>query len=147
MKRDLEVDFSLRQIKTEQFAAFEENYLQKEEVVFNTGVQIKINNDKQIGVFLDIRCLQEEKTIIKLSVSCHFEVNEESWSLFFDDEKKNVIIPKAFIAYLASITVGTARGILFSKTENTILSSVMLPEIDVIEVLNKDATVPVIADE
>lgn len=41
-----------------------------------------------------------------------------------------LVINKEFLRYIATVTVGTARGIQYAKTQNTILNGMVLPPID-----------------
>jgi hypothetical protein len=47
-------------------------------------------------------------------------------------------IPKGFLAHLAMISVGTARGILHCKTENTIFNNFVLPLVNVASMIPED---------
>lgn len=134
------IGFALMAIKTEQFAIFEKNYASKKEIGLTTEIQFKIDKgNTQIGVFLTLEFIQTKKVFIKIQVSCHFKINEESWICFANENESKVIIPKGFLAHLAMITVGTTRGILFSKTEGTQLSSYIVPTINVAEMVKEDA--------
>lgn len=42
------------------------------------------------------------------------------------------------MAHLTTIMVGTARGILHAKTENTLFNQFLLPTIDVTELVTDD---------
>jgi hypothetical protein len=72
-------------------------------------------------------------------VSCHFQVYEESWKGFVHSEPSQLIVPQSFMSHLAAITTGTTRGILFSKTENTIFAKFVLPDLNVMEMVTQDA--------
>ncbi len=47
-------------------------------------------------------------------------------------------MPKNFAQHIGVITVGTARGILHTKTEGTILNSLIIPSINVLELVPND---------
>jgi hypothetical protein len=68
-----------------------------------------------------------------------FLIEENSFNLLKDTQKKQVKIPKDFLTHLAILSVGTARGVLFSKTEGTIFSTFILPTINLQEMINEDA--------
>ena len=53
-------------------------------------------------------------------------------------EKKELIVPKGFISHLVMISIGTTRGVLHSKTENTIYNKFLLPTINVNELIKED---------
>lgn len=138
--KNTKIGFALKAIKTEQFAIFEENYPSKKESNLTCEFQFKIDKiNSQIGVFLTLEFIQSKKVFIKIQVSCHFKINEESWISFVHENESKIIIPKGFLAHLAMITVGTTRGILFSKTEGTPFSIYMVPTLNVAEMVKEDA--------
>lgn len=72
--------------------------------------------------------LQNKTEVSKLTVDCYFDIDP----LYINQNKKEetLTIDKEFLRYLATITVGTARGIQHVRTQNTILNNVVLPPID-----------------
>jgi hypothetical protein len=140
-KRKNKIDFSLLGIKTEQFALEEENYSSKGKTGLSTSLQFKFEpSDKQIGVFSTFKFLQSKKIFVKIEVSCHFKVGDESWNTFIQLDESKLVVPKDFLAHLATITTGTTRGILFSKTEGTIFSKYIIPIINVVDQIEDDAS-------
>ncbi|NLA24308.1 MAG: hypothetical protein GX879_05005 [Bacteroidales bacterium] len=132
------VGFALQGIKTEQFAIFEENYVAKKNIALGTGLQFKVDNqNKQIGTFISFEFVQAKKTFLKIEVSCHFKIEETAWESFI--QKNKLVVPKGFLAHLAMITTGTARGVLFAKTEGTQFSKYIIPTINVAEMIDEDA--------
>jgi len=146
MKKDnTQVGFALQGIKTEQFAIFEENYSSKKEIGLDTELQFKIDQkNKQIGVLLGFEFIQGKKVFIKIQVSCHFKIQENSWAAFIQNNK--LIVPKGFLAHLAMITTGTTRGVLFAKTEVTQFSKFVVPILNVAEIVKEDASFDMIVE-
>ncbi|MBK9250156.1 MAG: hypothetical protein IPM69_19115 [Ignavibacteria bacterium] len=142
MENEFRIGFTLQSIKNEQFALFNENYVYTDEGIFSVGVEVKISEDKRIGVFLQSQYLQGDRVVIKIVVSCHFIINDESWISFLDIEESNIVIPQDVLAYLVLVTAGTTRGILFAKTEGTVFSTVIFPAIDGSELIKEDAKIP-----
>lgn len=138
-KENTQVGFALKGIKTEQFAIFEENYSPKKETSLGTELQFKLDqNNKQIAVFLGFEFLQGKKVFLKIQVSCHFKIEESSWSSLIQENK--LIVPKGFLAHLAMITTGTSRGVLFAKTEATPFSTFIVPTLNVAEMIKEDVS-------
>ena len=54
---------------------------------------------------------------------------------------KSWIIPVDFLRYMGTIVVGTARGVLHTKTEGTVLNAYVLPPINVMELVKEDLAV------
>lgn len=142
MKNDSsQVGFALQGIKTEQFALFEDNYSPQKEVGLGTALQFKLDQtNKQIGSYLAFEFIQAKKIILKLAISCHFKIQDESWQSFIQAEAHTLVIPKGFLAHLAMITTGTSRGILFAKTESTVFSKFIVPVLNVAEMIPEDVS-------
>lgn len=146
-KENTQVGFELQGIITEQFAIFEDNYAQKKETGITTELQFKLDpKNKQIGVFLGFEFVQGKKVFLKIQVSCHFKIEESSWSNFVQENESKLIVPKGFLAHLAMITTGTARGVLFAKTESTQFSKYIVPTINVAEMITEDALFEIMED-
>lgn len=140
-EENLKVGFILQFIKTEQFAVFEENYYAKKEVKLNSQFQFKIDQtNKQIGVFLTFEFVQLKKTFLKIIVSCHFKITDDSWNNFVQLNESKLLIPKQFLAHLAMITLSTSRGVLFAKTECTQFSKFIVPLLNVSQMITEDAS-------
>lgn len=142
MKANNAITFSLDGIKTEQFAILEENYSDKKKSVdFGTGIQFMIDSEtKFIASVVRISFDQGKKSFLKIDVSCHFKIDDNSWDTFINKKQHTLTIPKGFLAHMAMITVGTLRGILFTKTEGTIFNKFIIPTIDVTSMIEKDET-------
>jgi hypothetical protein len=138
-KGNNKVGFKLLGIRTEQFALFEENYDAKKESTIEVGFEFRLDQtSKQMGVFSSFEYMQSEKHIIKLTIGCHFKIIDESWNHFLKEDKSKLVIPKGFLAHIAMLTIGTARGVLFAKTEGTVFSTFLLPTFNVSEMITED---------
>ena len=141
MKTNKPISFSIDGIKTEQFAILEENYQEKKPVAVETGIQFKIDaENKFIASVVRISFNQGKKSFLKIEVSCHFKIDDDSWETFINKKQHVLTIPKGFLAHMAMITVGTLRGILFTKTEGTVFNKFIIPTIDVASMIEKDET-------
>lgn len=148
MKKDnTQLGFVVQEIKTEQFAIFEENYAPKKETGLGTELQFKLDQkNKQIAVFLGFEFIQGKKVFLKIQLSCHFKVEDKSWKSFIQKEDLKLIVPKGFLTHLAMITTGTARGVLFAKTEATPFSKFILPTLNITEMIAEDASFELIVE-
>lgn len=140
MDKKLPIGFKLLSIKIEQFALLEENYTANKPINIITTLEFKINEKaKIIGSFVGFTFEQEKKPIIKIQISCHFKIKENDWKDFINEGKSSIIIPKGLLSHLAMLSVGTARGILFVKTEGTEFAKIIIPTINVTAIVKKDA--------
>jgi len=134
-----QIEFKLIGIKTEQFATIEENYNSEKKAELSSGLQFKLDHkNKEIGVNILFQFLQEDKVFLKAIVSCSFRIEEEAWDTFLNDDKSKMIVPKNFITHLTVLSIGTARGVVFAKVENTEYSKFIIPTINVTKMIKKD---------
>lgn len=132
------IPFKLRKINTEQFAIIEDAYNnQVEDVNLEVHVTFGINSESaSIISIIKFQFKQNEKSFLIVEVSCEFSVEKTKWSEFHKGEK--IIIPHDFLRHLATITVGTTRGVLHSKTTNTKFNEFIIPTIDITQILTED---------
>lgn len=80
-----------------------------------------------------------ENALEAIEIICAFEVANEDWNKFSDGTK--IIIPQSFLTHIAFHTVGTARGVLYTKSEKTPFSRIILPPINVEEMVKSNMVV------
>jgi hypothetical protein len=133
------VGFILKKIVTNQFATFEGDDISPEDVKINVEVNFGINEIHKITACnARFQYLSGDTPFIIIHVSCQFGIEESAWNKFIEREKSVIIFPKGFMAHLAVITVGTTRGVLHAKTENTKFNKYFLPTINVNELVVED---------
>jgi hypothetical protein len=134
------VHFSIVKISTEQFAIIEEAYQDGIVINLNTNIRFAIDRSSRI-VVASCQFKFEQKGIpfIKIAISNHFQITDESWNKFVKDDVLTVI-PKGFMSHLGMITVGTARGVLHTKTESTKFNEFILPTINVAAMIKEDVS-------
>jgi len=132
------VGFKLEKINTEQFAIIEDSYEDSyEEIGLGTNVKFGVNSETPAIIsIVKFQFEQQQKPFLIIEVSCEFSVEQSKWADF--SKEKKIIIPKDFLAYLAMITIGTSRGILHAKTDNTKYNELILPTINVAEMIVED---------
>ncbi|WP_439182505.1 hypothetical protein [Carboxylicivirga taeanensis] len=134
-----EVSFALAKVTTEQFATFEDNFCPDSDIQLKLDFRFNASIENHlVGVFAAFTFACNEKPFMTIEAGCHFEINTESWENLFDSESKQLTIPKGMIQHLAVITVGTARGILHAKTENTKFNQFHLPTVNLAEIITED---------
>ena len=137
MENNINIGFSLFQIVTEQFALFEENHLEKGKINLGTDLTFGLNKERKVfSVTTKFTFEMKKKPFMSIQVTCFFEIDNISWGNFIEDNK--ITFPKQFVAHMAMLTVGTARGILHSKTEKTIFNTYILPTTNVVEMIADD---------
>jgi hypothetical protein len=137
-KNRKDIEFNIKGVKTEQFALFEENHLDKGEINLETNLSYGLNVDERdFIVSIKFTFEMKKKPFITIQISCNFEIELKSFNNLIVDDKS--IVPNWFIAHMAMITVGTSRGILHSKTEGTIFNKYIIPTLNVAQMIPEDA--------
>lgn len=132
------VEFSIVKVITEQFAIIEKAFAETEKISLNTNLRFAIDRDERVVVVYALfKFEQKDIPFLMVEVSCRFLIAQKSWTAFINDDVTTVI-PKEFLTHLAMITVGTARGVLHSRTEGTGFNDYILPTINVVEIVKDD---------
>lgn len=133
--------YKYNQMELEQFALFEEGCAQEiNEVQCQTEVQF--GYDKKQLVFcckMTHKMTFEGKPILKSVLNSYFDINQES----VDQLTENNIIhfPVNFLVQIASLSYGTLRGVIFTKTLGTMVNKLILPPIYLNEMIDKEYAV------
>lgn len=135
--KDKNVTFRLLKVTTEQFAIIENSFQKESETKLETNLKFAASKEsRMIGVFAQFQFSYNHNPFIVLEVGCHFEIKGESWEQMI--ETSTIIVPKAIMQHLCALTVGTARGVLHAKTENTSFNQLVLPTINIAEIIDSD---------
>jgi len=129
------IPYKIIQIETKQFAIFPDKFVNGDIVNIKTNYNFNLRSD-----FAQIRCssviqfFQKEQLILLLEIVCIFDIANEGVEFI----KKENRVPVDFLRYMATIVVGTARGIIHAKTESSVLNSIVLPPINLIDAIKDD---------
>ena len=135
---DNQVGFKLLKITTVQFAVIENAFVESEPIKLGAGVNYGIDEkNKVITCFVRFQFLINESPFLIIHVKCDFGIEDNAWMSFISTDKKEIKFPIGFVRHLAVLSVGTARGILHSKTENTKFNKYFLPTINVNEFIKE----------
>jgi hypothetical protein len=134
-----EVSFALAKITTEQFASLEGNYCESGEIKLQANFRFGADKaSNTVAVFSNFTFECAQKPFIVVEVGCHFVIQPESWAKLMDEAQNKLVVPVGLVQHLAMLTVGTTRGVLHSKTENTLFNRFFLPTINVANILVND---------
>jgi hypothetical protein len=140
MENKEQISFILRKISTEQFAIIESAFDEsKENIELGTSLRFGFNTDKRIIIpLLGVNFNQNKSPFLLLEIGCHFEIIEEHWNNLFNSDTKELKLPKGLITHLVMLSIGTLRGVLHAKTENTPFNKFFLPTINVNDLVKED---------
>ncbi|BBE18654.1 hypothetical protein AQPE_2817 [Aquipluma nitroreducens] len=135
------ISFSLQKVTTEQFAIIEEGFEEKGNIRVGINLRFAADDAKNmIAVFTAFNFDSNQKPFIIIEAGCHFMIEKEAWDQMFKAETNALNVPKGFLSHMTMITVGTARGILHAKTENTCFNKYVLPTVNVSEMIKEDVS-------
>lgn len=131
----MKIPYRIVKIENNQFALFPEKYINGQEVKINISFNFAYSSDlKMIRCTSKINYLQSESVLLILENTTFFSIAPEGTANIQKDGK----VPVDFLRYMATIAVGTARGIIHAKTEGSVLNSVVLPPINLEEIIKDD---------
>ena len=129
------IPFRIRQIKTQQFAMFPDLLVNGKEVTVDSEFSFGVNTEvKNILCVTKLSYRQDENLLLTTEVHCIFDIREDGTNQLKEQGRGGV----DFLRYLATIATGTVRGIIHTKTENTVLNSVVVPPINLVEAIKED---------
>ncbi len=138
------VEFKMNRVVVEQFAILRD-------VLPNDVPSIQVTWGVTYGAIPDqhlVACKMrfeyvdsDQQPILILELAIYYEIHPDRWHNFIEDGK--IVIPAGFQPTMMVHTVGTARGILFCKTEGSPLHALVLPPLNVQQLVQGNFTVTV----
>ena len=130
------IRFRMVKINVEQFAIIASGKA-IDSLTLNTTLGFKYSTEgRRVACTLDLKFSDSEELAMLLNLNCEFAINNEDW----DNQiaaGESIDIPVKLREFLATQTIGTARGILHCKTEGTPYSGVILPPINVVKMMEE----------
>lgn len=131
------LQFQLVKIDAPQFAIINDNeFTSPLKINFEINFAVD-NNISSIKNTLKVVFLNSNEAVMQIVVECYFAVSKESWQEMTKPDN-SIIVPVGFLQHLATITMGTTRGILYARTVDTNLNNYILPLINVTEMVKDD---------
>ncbi len=131
-----EIHFRFLKIDIMQFAMIEEAF---KEIKFEikTNLQMELLPEiKALRVVPTIHFIQGTAPFIILQTENIFSLDSKSWERLLN---KNILkMPKGFLQHVSFLSIGAMRGILHVKTEKTRFNHIVLPTININEIVNDD---------
>ncbi len=138
----MEIPYRIVQIVTNRFEQHPELLKIGPEIQIQSRFNFAVNQDEhRVLCDSEYQFSQDENMLIGLRLICIFEVEPAAFQGLTD--KKDITIPVDFLRYMATICVGTARGILHARTEGTNLNNFVLPPINLVEIIKEPLVVPI----
>jgi len=133
------IGFTLKKIVTEQFAIITDSFTEGDQIQLNTQSKFAIVAEQKILVAKTaFKFNQALAPFLIIEASCHFRITDDTWTQFMLPEQNAINFPAALLAHLTMLTIGTIRGILHAKTENTPFNNFIIPTINVAALIKED---------
>lgn len=128
-----QIAFRIIGVEIESFTYNPKDFMEGKNSTIVTDIQFKADSENhQIASFSTFTFNCESKPFIVITLICHFEIAPNSWEDCYVDATMK--FPMDFMTHLAIMSVGTARGVIHTKTEGKFL----LPTINVKELVKED---------
>ncbi len=135
------IGFLLRNIKTAQFATIENAYKEDDSgnlrLKFNFGIS---EEERWLACDANVDFLIDDQPFIVIRVRCEFEIEPVAWDSFVDSEENKITFSSGFLRHLAVLTIGTTRGVLHAKLEDTPFDQIILPTVDIVDLIKEPLT-------
>ena len=129
------IPYRIHQIKTQQFVFFPERFVNQSQVLIKSDFSFGVNKElTNIKCNTKITYTQDENLLLLIEVTCLFDIDKDASKQLLEAGRIEV----DFLRYLATITTGTIRGIIHTKTEGTSLNLIVLPPINLMDAIKND---------
>jgi len=138
------VEFMIIKLSTDQFALLRDMYIPDAPVAVYTQLSFGFEEkEKIVAVSASFRFESDEKNVpfIVLETKAYFQISPESWECMYESGTNTLTLDKGFARHLSVIVVGTSRGILHNRTDGTELNHIVLPLINVEQILKEDVVI------
>ena len=134
----MKISFQIRKFNTNQFAVLEpKRKFKPEELGLIMNVKFGLYNDTRVlACIYSVTYTVNNTKLMTLELQGDFEISKEDFRTQVKDNQLN--LPKRFAQHLAVITIGTARGVIHAKTENTGYNKYYLPTVNIQELVKSD---------
>lgn len=133
------IRFRMFRINVAQFAILAKE-LPTGELGFNVELSYKYANEGQIiACSTKFDFTSKSKKVLVIEVVCEFEIEDKDWATFSQGD--TIVIPKDLLEFFAVHTIGTTRGIMYCKTENTSLNKIIIPPLNVAKMVQGDMVI------
>ncbi|WKN45814.1 hypothetical protein [Tunicatimonas pelagia] len=135
------IGFLLSNISTLEFATIDSAYQEgsPEDLQLGFGFGI-LEEERWIVCDANVEFHINNRPFIIIKVRCEFEIDPNAWERFVDYKKNTITFPDGLLRHLAVLTTGTTRGILHAKTENTKFNQIILPTLNIADIVSEPIT-------
>ncbi len=135
------VGFRISDIETRQYAFLPQHFVPDDPAIAgNLSLQFFCDKERHTLIVSALAQLVHEQrpsdVFMVAEVACSFAILPDDWNTKLVRGEEKIILPRMAAAHFAMLTVGTLRGVLHSKAQNSIAAGhAILQAIDVLSVL------------
>lgn len=135
-----QIPYRIIHISIDHFEMCPQQLDDKFELDVNTNFSFQANFENHC-----IRCINEytftrnNEKLANLRLICIFEVEPTAFESMYDETREHLTVSKYFCQYMGTIAVGAARGVLVSEFKNTPFANIVLPPINLVEMMTTDS--------
>jgi hypothetical protein len=132
------IPYRIVKIENTQFAFFPDKFIVSDRVKVDVAFNFAPSKDlSMIRCTSIIHYTQNDNLLLVLELATYFEIAQVG----IDNIKKDGKVPVDFLRYMGTIAIGTARGVIHAKTEGSVMNPVVLPPINLVEIIREDLKV------
>lgn len=133
------IRFRMSKISIGQFAILTDTP-RMEGLTYSVGVGFSDDpKSRRVACGFSIEFSHGEEMVLKLESTCEFDMHPDDWNNSIKEGR--ITIHKQDLGYYATQTVGAARGILFCKTDGTPFNQLIIPPINLTELIKEDLVI------
>lgn len=115
----------------------ESSFNPSENVEIGVQFSFPVNFDQEsVGCVGSFVFQQNGKDIVKADIMVIYRIEKNSFENLVHDTQ--LVLPTNFLRKIAFTTLGTARGVIWNKLERCSLQNLILPNVDVAAIIDKD---------
>lgn len=138
MSDHINIGFGLEKVTTENFFITEEAYNPESSTQIKIDFRCATGSQGSLSIYFGISFYQENIPFLKLETGCHFTITKSTWTAFVLEENNKLKLPEDFVKHLLTLCIGTSRGVLHAKTERSNLNHILLPVININDLIEDD---------
>jgi len=133
------IQFKLTNVEVPQFAILCDKEF-PDPLHIDYGFEFSIDeSSSSIRCDATVTYVDKKAPVMKIIVRCEFGIEPNSWASLKKDGQ--LVFPAGFLQHLASLAIGTARGVYYGKTEGTIFNRFFIPLLDVAQAIKEDMVI------
>lgn len=138
---DKGIRFQIVGISTKEFATLPKYKPEDENAGIELGMSFGIGSrDAHILVVspkIEIKSDAAGPPFIVLELQCAFRLHPEDWEQLIVEEGTHIVFPLHFVLHVSTLAVGSLRGVLHAKTEQSDMNF-LLPTVDLTETVTDE---------